>query len=170
MYFGGQFLGNNAWKYPMETLYSYGGDPIDTKTGTIPETQIGPEFIIPAGMMGIHDELYIEAVAAISSSSNTRSLGLRIRAVGSAFPGTLITTANTSTSGHYSATLLMILRNMGKLNKQRGSALTFGGAGTQNQTIDFSLPQAIYFTATIPTASEVVKLESVLIQIQRGGV
>lgn len=164
------FSYNLGWKYPLFTQYSYGGDPIDIKTGTITETQIGPEFIIPAGMMGIHDELYIEAIATITSSANMKTLSARIGAVGAAFSGALITSANVNTSGQVGHTLLFALRNMGKLNKQRFSNLTFGGTAVGNPTVDFSLARAICFTATIPTASEVLKLESVLIQIQRGGV
>lgn len=161
---------NGLGPFPLVTLYSYGGDPIDTKTGTITETQIGPEFIIPAGAMGLHDELYVEALFSMTGSAATRSGACRIGAVGAAVSGGVLYSDTSSSASQTLFSYIAVLRNLGKLNVQRGSKLGTGGSTFAKSAYDFSQARALCFTCTIPGASDTMKLESVLIQIQRGGV
>ena len=155
-------------KHPVQTWFLHGGDPIDTKTGAITETQIGPEYLLPADI-GEQDALQITALFGHTGSTNSKQFIARIGTPGSAITGKAVFSSVTTTATAVNHTLKFALHNMGKKNKQRVGTSWAGGNAHATLAVDFSTPKAMCCSCVLAGAGETATLDSVLIQIIRGG-
>ena len=155
-------------KHPVQTWFLHGGDPIDTKTGAITETQIGPEYLLPADI-GEQDVLKIIALLGHTGSVNSKLFYVRIGKPGSAITGTIVFSSTTTSATVINQNLRFDLHNLAKKNKQRLATAAAGSSAYATLAVDFTAQKAICFTCTLAGAGETATLDSVLIQTIRGG-